>query len=109
MIFRLSQVSQNIPEDERYCFIHSALFGVLPCTVSFHSAPPPHVREHREQQEVRYAGSAPAMFFGGKEKKQDYWEKEGHFNHGNFQIGPSNLRSFSSQQVSYYLIASETN
>ena len=107
MIFRLSQVSQNIPEDERCCFIHSALFWVLPCTVSFHSAPPPHVREHRKQQEVRYASSAPVNVFWG-EKKQDYWGRGGHFNHRNFQIGPSNLRCFSSQQVSYS-IALETD
>lgn len=66
-----------------------------------------HMSGNTEKQEVRYAGSAPVDVFWG-EKMQDYWGRGGHFNHRNFQIGPSNLRFFSSQQVSYS-IALETD
>lgn len=106
MIFRLSQVSQNIPEDELMLFIHSAfiLGYFMHCIILLCSSSTCQGTQHRKSGML--AQPQRICSLGGG--RQAYWTRKGHFSHRNFQIGPSNLRFFLSQQVSY-LIASEAN
>lgn len=109
MIFRLSQVSQNIPEDELMLF-HSLCFILsysVHCIISLCSSSTCQGTQRARGSQVCWL-SPNGCFLWGLGGEQDYWTREGHFSHGNFHIGPSNLRFFSSQQVSY-LVASETN
>lgn len=99
MIFRLSQVSQNIPEDELMLF-HSLCFilsSSMHCIISLCSSSTCQGTESNRKSGM--LAQPHRMLFGGK-IKQDYWEREGHSGHRNSQIGPSNLRFSSSQQVS---------
>lgn len=93
MIFRLWQVSQNIPEDELMLF-HSLCFilsSFVHCIISLCSSSTWQGTQSQRKSGMLAQPQRMCSLAGGR---QDYWTREGHFSHKNFQIVPSNLRFF---------------